>query len=427
MQVSVEVLGNLERKLRIEVEWSEFEQKESDELNKLSKKAKLKGFRPNKPIPRHIVKQQFGLDVRHQVVADTMKDTFKAALEQEQLTPANYPKFDQVQLENGKPFIYEVEFEMIPKVNLVDLEGVAIDKTVANVAEKDIDKTLDRMRKHSADWEVADKKAENEDQVTIDFEGTMNGEVFEGGTGQDHALVLGSKSMIDGFEEGLLGVCAGDERNLSLTFPEKYHSEALAGKAVNFKVTAKEIKVAKLPELDDAFAECFGVKEGGIEKLREEIKEGMVREVEEKLKQDLKKVVFDKWVELNPLELPPSMVTEECTHLNKRSGKDAEGEVDADIEAEAKKRVHLGIIFGQYAEQEALQPEPEEMMEILKSRVSAYEQPEVIMSYFLKNEKMMQDIRGMALESKVLEKLLENADVKDVEVPYTQIMEANAD
>lgn len=429
MQVSVETLGSLERKLRIEVDWSEFAQKESEELGKLSKKAKLKGFRQNKPLPPHVVKQRFGQDVRYQVIGDLMKATFKDALDQEALTPANYPTFNQVQLENDKPFIYEVEFEIIPKVSLTDLTGTSIEKKVVKVAAEDIDKTLDRMRKHSADWEVAEKKAENDDQIIMDFVGTLDGEVFEGGTAQDYALVLGTHSMIEGFEDGLLGAVAGEERDLNLTFPEAYHSEDLAGKAVSFKVTIKEVKTAKLPELDDALAEKFGVKEGGIEKLREEIEQGMVREVEMKLKQELKQGVFKKFVELNPVELPPSMIEEEMKQLTQRQGDNtAEGEQDAEgMEQEARERVHLGILFGQYVEQEKVEPDPKDIMQILQSRASAYEQPEVLMSYFLKNEQMMQDIRAMAMEGQVVDKLLENADVVEIEIPYNQIMEANAE
>lgn len=423
MQVSVETVANLERKLRIEVDWDTFNKKEEEQFQELSSKAQIKGFRPGKKIPMKVVKSRFGEDVRLTVASELMRETFSEALEEHHLTPANYPKFEQVQMESNKPFIYEVEFEIIPQIQLNRLEGVAIDKKVVKVMGADIDKTLERLQKQSANWNKVDRASKNDDQVVIDFDGFKEGVAFEGGKSEGYRLVLGSGSFIPGFEDQVVGMKAGDEKDIEVTFPKEYHNEDLAGQPVVFKVKVHEVQEPQLPEIDDEFAKNFGIEEGGIAGLREELAKGMAREVEDKLFNELKDDVFEKLVEANPVDLPQSMLDAEVKHI---ADKPVQPEGNS-AEDEARKRVHLGIVFGQIVKEDGLKADPKAVTDILARRASMFEQPEMMMQFYLKNEKLMEDIKAIALEQQLVEHILTKAEVTEIEVPYNEIMAANAD
>jgi trigger factor len=365
MQVSLEKSEGLERRIKVQVPAERVERETEDRLKSLSKRAKIDGFRPGK-VPLKVVKQRFGEQVRSEVVTDLLQSTFNEALAQQKLNPAGGPRIDSLDAEPGKDMRFTAVFEVYPEIKLKGVDGIKIERPVAEVGKEDIDGMVDNLRHQRASWEAVERAAKDGDRVLIDFEGAVDGAPFPGGKGERVPVVLGEKRMLPDFEKGLVGIKTDESREFGVKFPEDYHAKELAGKQASFKVKAHSVEGQVLPVLDDAFCKTFGIAEGGVEKLRSEVADNMRRELDETIRRKLKDQALDELLKANALDLPKALVDDEIERLRQdalvrigvRDPKKASELPRELFEQQAVKRVSLGLLVGEIINQEKLAVEP---------------------------------------------------------------------
>ncbi len=263
MQVSVETIGGLERRLTIGIPVEKIDTEVNVRLQKAAPNVRLAGFRPGK-VPMKVVRQRFGAGVRQEVLGELMNQTFYEAVEQEDIKPAGRPSIATKTDEQGFDFEYTATFEVYPEIGLTDLAQFKVTRAVAEVTDQDVDDTIVKLREQHGEWVAVERAAQEGDQVIIDYNGSKDGEPFDGGAAENSTLDLGSKRMIPGFEDGIAGMQVGDEKTLALSFPEDYHAEELKGAAVEFKVKLNEVREHHAAELDEALFEKLGVTEGTL-------------------------------------------------------------------------------------------------------------------------------------------------------------------
>lgn len=307
MQVSVENTSALERRMSITVPAERIETQVNKRLQQTAQKAKIPGFRPGK-VPMSVIRQRYEADARQEAVGDVIQSSFYEAVVEQKLNPAGAPSVEPKVLEKGKDLEFIATFEVFPEFTVAGFESISVERLSADVSDADLDKMLDILRKQNTRFEVADRAAQNEDQLNIDFVGKVDGEVFAGGSAKATQLVLGSGRMIPGFEDGLVGAKAGEERVLNLTFPEDYQNLDLAGKSAEFTVTVNSVSEPKLPELNEEFFAQFGIKETGLEGFRAEVRKNMERELRQAIKSKVKNQVMDGLLASNPIEVPKALL-----------------------------------------------------------------------------------------------------------------------
>jgi len=432
MQVTLQNKDGLEKELTIEIPAAEIDQKVASKLQEISKTVRLDGFRPGK-VPVNVVKQRFGQDVRSEVVSDLIRDTLPKALAQEKLVPAGFPHIHPKVNESGKDLTYTATFEIFPTIDLSGLENLAVDKAVATISDADLSEMLDRIRQQHAHWHEVETAAKTGDQVVIDFTGYVDSEPFAGGKASDFPLELGSKSMIPGFEDGLVGVKTGAELDLNVTFPAEYHGKDLAGKPALFKIVVKAVKSKHLPDLDAEFAKKFDIEDGNLDTLRAEIRESMQRELNQKLDVINKKAVFDVWLKNNTVQVPRALIDGEIENMQAELIERISGGRQLDpkhlpefprdmFEQEATRRVTLGLLMREYIQKHSLKAEPKRVQETLEMLAKAYEHPQDVIAWYHASKERMGQIEGKALEDQVVEALLAEAKVNDVTKSYQDVM-----
>ena len=432
MQVSVETVSGLERRLTIAIPAEKIQSEVDSRIKKVAPQVKLDGFRPGK-VPFKVVKQRFGDGIRQEVLGEMMSQSFQDAVVQENLKPAGQPQVEPKQADEGKDFSFVATFEIFPEFKVTDLSGVDVKKPITEINDADVDQMIDTLRQQAASYEEADKAAEENDQLNIDFEGFKDGEAFEGGKAEGTDLIIGSKSMIPGFEDGLVGAKAGEEKELNLTFPEDYHSEDLKGAAVVFKVKVNSVSEQKLPELDEAFFERFGVKEGGVEELKKEVQKNMERELKQALKGRVKQQVMDAVLEKNEFDIPGALIKQEIGVLKGQMLQQFGGAnldnldvnsllPDEMFEDQAKKRVSLGLVLSQLVEEQSIKAEEDKVKEMVEEIASTYEAAEEVVNYYYNNREQLAQVEAVVMEEAVVDYLLESANVSDEQLSYDELM-----
>jgi trigger factor len=426
MQVSVETTSGLERRMTIEVPKEKIDQEVKSRLKSLASKARISGFRPGK-VPMKVIEKRYGNQVQQEVMGEVMQSSFYEALSQEKLMPAGQPHIEPKQVaDEAHDLEFTATFEVYPEITLADMNAVKVEKPAVEIGEDDINKMIETIRKQRTTWQEVDREAKDGDQVIIDFEGKLDGEPFEGGSAKAAPIVLGSKRMIPGFEEQLMGVKAGEEKTLSVDFPDDYHAKDLAGKPATFDVTVQKVEEPQLPELNDEFAESMGVKEGGMAAFREQVKENMQRELDNKIKAQVKQQVMDGLLEQNRFDLPKALVDNEINALIEQR-KQTLGRDDIDIDAtqfeeQAKRRVSLGLILSEIIKQHDIKVEPSKVREIVEHVASGYEHPEEVVKYYYADKQRLGEIENFALEEQVVDWVLEKAQVSDKKATFDEIM-----
>lgn len=431
MQVSLETTSGLERRLTVGVPADLIDSEVNKRLQEAAKSVRINGFRKGK-VPMKVVKQRFGAGVRQEVLGDAINRSFQEALQQKSVVPAGQPKIEPKQFEEGKDFEFVATFEVYPEIELKSIDGAEVKRQSAEITEADIDEMIESLRKNQASWEDVEREAQDGDRVNIDFVGTKDGEAFEGGSAEGHNLVLGSNSMIPGFEEGLVGLKAGDEKTLALKFPEDYQVESLKGADTEFKVTVNAVQAQKLPELDGEFFKAFGVTEGGEEAFRSDVKDNMEREKEKIIQNKVKTQVLDALLEKNELEVPNALVAAEIKALRQQamqqygqlgSKLDVESLLPDDLFRErAQKRTALGLLIAEVVKENNISVDQDLVTEMLESIAATYEDSESVVNYYRSNQQMMANIEAAVLENQVVDKLLESANVVDESVSYSQLI-----
>ena len=427
MQVSIESSTGLERQLKIGVPADRIENEVTERLQKATKTVSIKGFRKGK-VPLKVVKQQFGKGVRQEVIGEIVNSTFYEAISQEKLRPVGQPRIDEIKDSEGQDLEYLAVFEVYPEVTLADLSKVSISRPVTELNDDDVAKMIDVLRNQQASFEASDKPAEEGDQVNIDFVGTKSGEEFAGGKAEGQDLVLGSNSMIPGFEDGLLGVSAGDEKVLKLKFPKDYHAEELKGAKVEFAVKVNSVSSKTLPEMDDEFFKLYGVSEGGEDKFREDVRNNMERELRNAIRNKVKNRVMSQLFDLNKVELPAALVDNEILQLKQQMVQQFGGGQQFDLNMlpddmfrdKAQRRAALGVIVSEIVKVEELTPDEESVRERINEIASTYEQPKEVVDYYYSQTELLSSVEGVVLEDQVTELVLSKAKVSDEACSYEE-------
>jgi len=436
MQVSVETTTGLERKMTVGIPADNINSEVNKRLQNLSRTQKMAGFRPGK-IPMSVVKKRFGAPVRQEIMQEVMQRSFFEAVNQEKLQPAGQPMIEPGEISKGKDFEFTATFEVFPEVQINDFSKLKIDKPTSEITDKDLDSMLETLQKQRGNWEPVKRMAKKEDMVIINFDGTIDGESFEGGSAEDFSLILGSDSMIPGFEKQLLKVKKGEEREVEVTFPEDYQSKDVAGKDAVFKVTVNDVKGLKLPDLDDEFVKQFGVEEGGIEKLKEEIKSNMQRELDVNLKGRAKSNVLETLKDGNEVDIPSALVDQEIEGLRQQAvnqfNQGREGNI-ADLpempaalfEEQAKDRVKLALLVSEIIKVNEMTVDQDRVKETIESVASAYDEPEQMVNWYYSNKEQLQQVESSVLEDQVVDFILESAEVTEKTFSFDEIMNKQA-
>lgn len=432
MQANLETLGSLQRKLNITVPMADIEGEVETRLKQLTRTVKLAGFRPGK-VPFKVVVKQFGPQVRQEVLGDTLQKTFGDAVTQQNLRVAGYPKFDAAPPADGaSEFSYSAIFEVYPEVVVGDVAKATVKRSMLEVSEAEIDKTLEIMRKQRVSYEAADRAAEGGDRVTMDYVGTIDGVEFAGGKSQDQSVVLGDGRFLPDFEKNLPGMKAGESKKFEVKFPDDYAGKEVAGKTAVFEVTVKAVAAPKLPAIDAEFAKSLGVEDGDLAKMRTEIRGNLEREIKARLKARTKERVMDALLAATNLEVPKALVEMEVERLQAMARQDLAARgipvrddipLPADMfEKQAQRRVSLGLILGEVVRGQNLQAKPEQVRAAVEEQAQSYEHPQEVVKWFYQSQDRLRDIEAMVLEENVVTWALATAKVEDEAVTFDELM-----
>ena len=429
MQVSVESGEGLERRMTVELPAERVDSEVDKRLKRLAKTVKMHGFRPGK-VPFNIVRQQYGGQVYQEVFGELVESTYGEALQQESLMPAGMPRIEPVEEQKEGTMAYRAIFEVMPDIEPAKLEGM-VKKPVSEVTAEDMDAMMDKLREQRKTWSAVDRAAQDGDQVMINFNGTIDGEAFDGGKGKGIPLVLGSNSMIDGFESGLVGANKDETRTLELKFPEDYGAENLAGKDVSFEVEVTEVSEPMLPEANDEFAKNFGVEEGGIDKLKQDIRENMERELQQRIKASIKNQAMDVLFESNPIEVPTALVDQEIDALRKQTEARMQQMAPAGnmnlprelFEEQAKRRVVLGLVIAEVVKAHNIEVDQDRVRKMIEEIAAGYEKPEEVVDHYYNNREQLTSIENVVLEDQVVDWILEQVEVEDEQKSFSEMTE----
>ena len=426
MQVSVEQSGNIERKMTITLPAERVDSEISKQLQRLSKRVKVPGFRPGK-VPMKIMKSRYLGQVMQDVISDLIQSSYQEALGQESLRPAGAPSIETSSGGEGKDLEYTATFEIYPDLSELNLSGLKIERTMCEITDSDIDTTLESLRRQKVEWAGIDDEAKQGNRVTLDFKGTVDGQPFTGGEGKAMPVVIGSGSLIPGFEEQLIGIKKGEERTFGVNFPDDYHAAELAGKEAVFEVIATEVAEEVLPEVDEQLAKSFGVEEGGIEKFREEIHDNLKREADDRLEILLRDAVFQAVLDNNNIDIPKSLVGHELNVLLESAEKEhpdirKNEEATAMYEKLAERRVALGLILAEITDRENMVPASDAVEQRLQKLAESYEDPASFVNWYKSDRKRLAEIEAQVLESMVVDKLLKDAEITDKTVSFQELV-----
>jgi trigger factor len=427
MQVTVESTGTLERRMRVELPAERIEQEISSRLKSVGRTAKLKGFRPGK-VPPKVVKQRYGKQIRQEVMSELMQKSYTDAVVQENLNPAGGPRIEPEVGKDDKNFAYVATFEIMPEVNLKDLDKLKIETPDVTIDDSDLDDMILKLRKQKATWEAVERKSADGDRVVVDFTGTLKGEAFEGGSGTEIPVILGQGQMLPDFEKALFGIQAGDEKSFKVKFPKDYHAADLAGKKVDFAIRTHRVEEEILPAVDDALAEAFEVKEGGIDRFLQDVRENMRREADAKIKGDVREQVMTALLEANPIEIPQTLKQQEM-HSLQHEAMQRMGVEDHDqappIENFAElgeKRVRLSLLISQVIADQKLTVDDDKVRARVEEMCAGYENAEDMVNMYMGNAQFVQQIQPMVLEQQAIDWLLENGKTSKKKVAFTAYM-----
>lgn len=430
MQVSIETVSGLERRMTVGVPAEKVENEVNDRLVKAAATVRLDGFRKGK-VPMKVLRQRFGKGVRQEVVGEMVSNSFAEAIQQQDVRPAGQPNIESLTDNPGQDLEFVAVFEVYPDVELKDFSAVSVARPVAEVGEADLDKMIDVLREQNASWEVVERAAADGDQVTLDYVGRKDGEEFEGGKAEGTDLVIGSGRMIPGFEDALVGMSAGDSKTAPLKFPEDYQNEDLKGADVEFDLKVTAVKEKQLPELNEEFFSKFGVEGGDIEKFRQEVRSNMERELKNAIKNKVKTRVMTQLRELHDVEIPGALLKGEIQALRQQmlsqfgggQGIDDSMLPDDLFRDEAEKRVALGLIVATIVETAEIKVDGDRVKSYVEELASTYEDPQEVIKYYYSNEQLLNSAQSAILEDQVVDHVLAAANVSDEECSYEEAVQ----
>jgi trigger factor len=430
----VETLEGLERRVSMTLPAAEIEKQVDTRLKQLARNIKMPGFRPGK-VPMKIVAQTYGPQVRSEVLSDAVQKTFTDAVKEANLKVAGYPRIEKKDGADAAALEFSATFEIYPEVKVGELANVTIDRPQVSVDEAAVQKTIDILRKQRTRFVPVERAAKEGDRITVDFEGSIDGQPFQGGKAEDFVFTIGEGRMLAEFDKEVRGMTPGESKTFDLTFPEDYHGKDVAGKRASFKLALKKVEEPQLPELDAEFAKTLGVADGDLDKMRSEIRANVERETAKRVEARLKAQVLQALLDATPLELPKSLVQMEAQQMVERAANDLRARgikpeqmpLDpAAFEQTAKRRVALGLIIGELARTENLQPKPADVRALVEQEAATYESPAEVVKWFYMQPQRLSEVEGVALEANVVKWALAKAKVVDKPVAFDEVMGSNA-
>lgn len=435
MQAQLETLSNLERRMSIALPMAAIDAQVTERLKRMARNAKIQGFRPGKA-PLKIVEMNYGAQVREEVLGEQVQQGFYKAVSEQKLRVAGYPRFEPVADEGDKEsFRFAASFEVYPEVKVGDLAGKEIEKPATPVTEAEIEKTIDILRKQRTRYERVEREAASGDRVIIDFKGSIDGVLFDGGSAENFPFVLGQGQMLADFEAGVTGMKEGEVKNIEVAFPEDYHGKDVAGKTAVFEITVKNVAAATLPEVNEEFAKLLGIADGDIEKMRAEIRKNVEREVKRRLQASIKENVMQALLDVTEIELPKALVQLEVGRLIDQARRDMEsrGLNVKDMpfppelfQQQAERRVALGLILAEVVAANKLEAKPEQIKAMIEEFAESYEHPEEVVQWYYASAERIEGPTSMVLEDNVVEFVLGKANVVEKEMSFDALMGNNA-
>ena len=427
MQVTVETTQGLERRMRVEIPEERVKGEIDRRLRDLARSARIPGFRPGKA-PVKVVARRYGRQVRDEVVGGIVQESLIDALDQKELRPAAAPQI--APLETAAGVSYTATFDVLPDISLPQFESIEIGQPVATVADEDVDRMLETMRVQRRTWKPVERTATSTDRVVVDLEGFVDGEPVDEARASELPVELGARRMVDGFEDALLGVRAGETKTLNLAFPESY-PEHLAGKPVTFNVKVHRVEESEIPDIDDAFAESFGVADGGVAALRDEVRANMERELAEGLRRKSKQRVMEALLAGTEVELPESMVRNEVARAMQRrreelarSGIDPEHvELEPDtFEEPVRRRISLDLLVAEIIKEHRIELDHARVRTRVETIASTYQDPAKILEWFYSDRERLSGIESLVFEDQVMDWILERAQIAHEPTSFDRIL-----
>lgn len=447
MATAVETLGKLERRLTISFPLTEVQAEVEKRLKIRARTAKAPGFRPGK-VPMKMVAAQYGYQVETEVLNDKVGRAFSEAANENNLRVAGYPKIEPKASEGVAEgsVAFDATFEVYPEVKIGDLSSVEVEKVNAAVSDAEVDKTIDILRKQRVHYHVkgeqgehgdggADLTAQNDNRVTVDFVGKIDGVEFAGGKAEDYPFVLGEGRMLPEFEAAVIGLKVGEAKAFPLAFPADYHGKDVAGKTAEFTITLKKLEWAHLPELNSEFAKSLGVADGDMQKMREDIKANLEREVAGRLKAKNKDVVMDALIKVAELDVPKSLIDQDVERLVEMTRQDmAQRGMNAKdmpfppelFTAQAERRVRLGLILAEVVKENSLQATAEQVKAQVEDFAQSYEDPQQVVKYYFSDRRRLSEVEALVLEENVVNYVLGKSKVTEKSVAFDELMGNNA-
>ncbi len=433
LDIAVTTVSEKETQLTVKVPVDTIQKKVEARIRQVAKTAKIDGFRKGK-VPVSHIRSQYGAGIQQEVINDVIRDTVFEALNEQKIRAVGVPNIDDVKLED-KFLVYQATVEIFPEIEVQGVSEIEVERQVASVSDEDVDVMIENLQKQRQTYETKDGALEDGDQALFDFEGSIDGEKFEGGTASDYTLVIGSGRMIPGFEDGMKGMTAGEEKTITITFPEDYQAENLKGKEAQFKINVKEVKAAKLPELNEEFFELFGVKEGGLDKLKADVRKNMEREVKNAARNQVKQAAFDALLEKNEFDVPKAMLEQEIERqrqlmLNRFAQQFGTNAANFDksmlpdelFEEQALRAVRLGVLVGRIIDAQKLEVDQARVDAFISEAAENYEDPQEVIEYYSNDKEQRAGIEAVVLEDQVVEYLLSQGKVTDKEVKYQDLL-----
>jgi len=434
MAANVESLGALERRVSMSVQVEEIDRQVDERLKKLARDVRMPGFRPGK-VPLKLVAQTYGPQVRSEVLGDAVQKAFTEVVKEANLRVAGYPRIEKKAAADDKALEFSATFEIYPEVKLGDLSAASIERPRVEVDDAAVDRTIEILRKQRTRFVPASRPARDADRLTVDFEGTIAGQAFDGGRAESFVFPLGEGRMLPEFEAAARGMSPGEAKTFPLRFPDNYHGKDVAGKEASFEMKVKSVEEPQLPALDAEFAKQLGVADGDLAKMRGEIRANVEREVKKRVDARIKGQALQALLDAAPMELPKSLVEMETQQLVERSAADLQargvkpGQLPinpASFEGAAKRRVALGLIIAELARAENLQPKPGEVRAIVEQEAQSYESPAEVVKWFYMQPQRLSEMEGVALEANVVKWVLSKAKSVDKQVSFDELMGGSA-
>ena len=418
--------ADINQSLDIVVPSAEIEEQVKLKLKAAQKDSKLKGFRKGKA-PMDVVTSIYGAEIRQEVLWDLASKSFSKQAQEKDLKIVSRPNLVPEKLEEGKDAKFKATFEVYPEVSLAKMNKISYTNYLCQISDDDLDKTVQNLQKRLSQWEPTDEISQEGDQVKINFIGKIDGEEFEGGTAEDFTVEIGSKSMIEGFEDGLVGLKKGDSKTLELKFPEDYGKKELASKPVNFETQVNEVLKAKLPELNSEFFKSTGIEADDINSYKAEVRSKLEEDLLNILDGKIKQSLYEALLEANEFEVPSAMIESEVSNMKqdtaRRMGldpKDMNPDLfpDETFTEEATKRVKVGILLNTMIQERELKPDADKVKEIIEERAKNYKDPQQVINYFYSDDEQLRNIESISLEEQVIDILKEEAKSTDENITY---------